>query len=108
MNDSEILIVGANGQLGTAWQQKYPSAKAVDVDELDITNKKSVEAFDWSGIKIILNAAAHTNVDGAETAEGRIAAWKVNAKAVGNLIHPAWRNDRAEDCQSRFAIDFFG
>lgn len=90
---SNIFIVGANGQLGTALRAQYPQARFADVDELDITDKDSVEQFDWSGIDIIINAAAYTNVDGAETPEGRIAAWQVNAAAVGHLIHPAWRNN---------------
>lgn len=92
MDDSSIFIVGANGQLGTALRQKYPKAKYADIHELDITNKESVDAFDWAGIKIILNAAAYTNVDGAETPEGRVAAWSVNAAAIGNLIHAARQN----------------
>lgn len=86
MNESEVFIVGANGQLGLALRAKYPNAQWSDKDELDITNKQSVEQFDWSGIKILINAAAYTNVDGAETPEGRIAAWAVNADAVGNLV----------------------
>lgn len=90
---SSIFIVGANGQLGTALQAQYPEAQFADIDELDITDKDSVEAFDWSGIKVLINAAAFTNVDGAETAEGRVAAWKVNAEAVGHLTHPVWRED---------------
>ncbi len=85
MDDSKIFIVGANGQLGTALRQQYPEAQFADVGELDITNQQSVNAFDWSGIEIILNAAAYTNVDGAETPEGRVAAWGVNAVAVSNL-----------------------
>ena len=85
MNESEILIVGAKGQLGLALQQKYPGAQNADIDKLDITDQNSVEAFDWSGVKIILNAAAYTNVDGAESAEGRRTAWLVNAVAVGYL-----------------------
>ncbi len=85
MDDSKIFIVGANGQLGTALCEKYPNAKFADVGELDITDLSSVEKFDWSGIDTILNAAAYTNVDGAETNGGRIAAWKVNASAVANL-----------------------
>jgi dTDP-4-dehydrorhamnose reductase len=89
MNDSEIFIVGANGQLGTALRAKYPGAKSADIDELDITKKSSVQGYDWSGIKYLLNAAAYTNVDGAETDEGRIAAWKVNALAVSYLTQVA-------------------
>lgn len=85
MDNTAIFIIGANGQLGTALQAQYPGAKSADIDELDITNKASVDSFDWTGIKVILNAAAYTNVDGAETAEGRVAAWKVNATSVGYL-----------------------
>ena len=92
MNDSEILIIGANGQLGQALQKRYPGAKAVDAQELDITDQKALGAFDWTGIKVILNAAAYTNVDGAESAEGRVAAWLVNASAVANLAEVAnWK-----------------
>lgn len=77
--------MGANGQLGTALKKKYPDAKWADISELDITNEASVNSFDWSGIEVILNAAAYTNVDGAETPEGRVLAWKVNATAVSTL-----------------------
>lgn len=85
MNESEILIIGANGQLGKALQAKYPKARAVDSDNLDITNQFALDNYDWSNVKIIINAAAYTNVDGAETTEGRVAAWKVNAVAPGLL-----------------------
>jgi dTDP-4-dehydrorhamnose reductase len=86
VDNSKIFIVGANGQLGTALKAQYPGAQSADIDELDITNQESVENFSWDGITHILNAAAYTNVDGAETSEGRIAAWKVNAEAVANLV----------------------
>lgn len=93
MDDSTIFIVGANGQLGKALKAQYPGAKSADIDEMDITKPESVMNFDWSSIKYILNAAAYTNVDGAETAEGRIAAWKVNASAVSNLVRAAQAHD---------------
>lgn len=85
MDEAGLFIVGANGQLGTALREKYPKAKFADVESLDISNRESVNNFDWSGVHTILNAAAYTNVDGAESAEGRVAAWKVNALAVGYL-----------------------
>jgi dTDP-4-dehydrorhamnose 3,5-epimerase len=93
MNETEIFIVGARGQLGTALQARYPDARSADMGELDISDAESVEAFDWNGIKVILNAAAFTNVDGAETTEGRVAAWKVNADAVANLVAVAAQKD---------------
>jgi dTDP-4-dehydrorhamnose reductase len=80
-----IIIIGANGQLGLALQKQYPQAQTVDAAELDITDPMAVNSFDWTGIDTIINAAAYTNVDGAETDQGRIAAWNVNASAVKNL-----------------------
>jgi dTDP-4-dehydrorhamnose reductase len=91
--DESILIIGAKGQLGQALQSKYKNARAVDSDELDITDSEAIERFDWTSIKIILNAAAYTNVDGAETKEGRVSAWQINAKALNNLVRLANAKD---------------
>lgn len=93
MDGSSFLIIGANGQLGHALQMLYPNAQAVDSNELDITNLEAVENFNWSGITTILNAAAYTNVDGAETSEGRRAAWSVNATGPANLARVAHAHD---------------
>lgn len=93
MITDRIFIVGARGQLGTALREQYPDSQFADIDELDITDTRSVEDFDWSGIEIVLNAAAYTNVDGAETNEGRVAAWKVNASAVAHLVEACQKHD---------------
>lgn len=93
MNESEIFIIGANGQLGTALRVQYPDARFADAGELDITDRKAVEAFDWGNTKYIINAAAYTNVDGAETEEGRRAAWAINADAVANIVAVAAQFD---------------
>jgi dTDP-4-dehydrorhamnose 3,5-epimerase/reductase len=85
MDDGKFLIVGAYGQLGKALTARFPNAKAVDRDSLDITDVAALAEYDWSNVKVVLNAAAYTNVDGAETNDGREAAWKINAQAVGNL-----------------------
>ena len=85
MDDSKFLIIGAYGQLGKALSERYPKAKAVDRDKLDITDIVALTAFDWSNVEVVFNAAAYTNVDGAETAEGREMAWRINVQAVGNL-----------------------
>ena len=93
MDENTILIIGANGQLGKALRAKYPSAQAVDIEDLDISDQKSVDNFNWSGVNIILNAAAYTNVDGAETTEGRLAAQKVNVNGVANLARVAKKDN---------------
>lgn len=89
MDDNKFVIIGANGQLGRALQEKYANAQAVDREELDITDYEAVMAFDWSGLTHILNAAAYTNVDGAETLEGRKASWLINATGAANLAQAA-------------------
>ena len=93
VDDSKIFIAGANGQLGLALRQKYPKAQFADISELDITNRDSVANFDWSSINILINAAAYTNVDDAETSEGRIISWKVNASALAHLAEIASKHD---------------
>ena len=93
MDDSTFFIVGANGQLGRALQAKYPGAKTADTEELDITNAEAVKNYDWSEIKVIFNAAAYTDVDGAETPEGEKAAWAVNDCGVKYLAEAAAAHD---------------
>ena len=93
MNESKILITGANGQLGRALIEIFPTATVTDVDELDITDSESVENYHWTNIQTIINAAGYTNVDGAETPDGKKAAWKVNDEAVGHLADAAVSND---------------
>ena len=85
MNASRFLIIGAGGQLGLALTERFPDAQKADRAELDITDEASVNSYDWSSLDVIINAAAYTNVDGAETADGRRDAWQVNATAIGLL-----------------------
>lgn len=90
---SHILVTGASGQLGQALKQQYPDALCTTSRELDITNRKVIEGFDWSTVDTVINAAAYTNVDGAETNEGRIAAWETNAVAPANLVRACQEHD---------------
>ena len=66
MDDKAIVIIGANGQVGRALQKVYPQALALDREQLDITNQKAINEFNWDNVKVIINAAAWTDVDGAE------------------------------------------
>lgn len=89
MNGSSTLIIGSSGQLGKALADQYPDAKKPDSSELDITNSQALNNYDWDHIDTLINAAAYTDVDGAETPEGQDIAWEVNDKAVGNLAQIA-------------------
>lgn len=93
MREEEILIIGKNGQLGKQLVKQYPGSIAVDSDTFDITNLNQVLSYDYSQIKIIINCAAYTNVDGAETTEGRIKAWSINAEGVSNLVNACLKNN---------------
>lgn len=77
------LVTGGNGQLGRALQQLLPDARFTDLSDLDVSDAAAVEAYDWTGVTAILNAAAWTAVDAAEDEPAR--AWAANATAVAHL-----------------------
>lgn len=83
------LIIGSKGQLGLALQQLLPQAVGVDRDELDITDPAAVAAWPWADHDLVINAAAWTAVDAAETPEGRAGCWAVNAHAPALLAAAA-------------------
>jgi dTDP-4-dehydrorhamnose 3,5-epimerase/reductase len=93
LKPKKVLIAGAYGQLGLEFQKLYPDAECVDRDTLDISDPSVLTARRWKDYSLILNAAAYTNVDGAETKEGRVDAWKANSDAVANLAKIAIRNN---------------
>jgi len=88
----KILITGANGQLGKALQIEFPDAEFVDRSSFDITDTSTWGNRNWRQYSAIINAAANTKVDDAETSEGRKEAWKANATAVKDLAHLAIEN----------------
>jgi dTDP-4-dehydrorhamnose 3,5-epimerase len=81
----KVLITGANGQLGKALRSEFPNAEFVTRQELDITDSKLATARRWRDYSTIINAAAYTAVDTAETSEGRKEAWNTNAQALSQL-----------------------
>lgn len=91
-----ILVTGANGQLGTHMRLLAPSSNHkwffTDVAELDITSAEAVNAFvDANAVSLIVNCAAYTNVDRAESEED--IALRINAEAVRNLAEAMKRVD---------------
>ena len=89
MAPKKTLIIGSRGQLGCALAKDFPTADLVDLDELDVTDSGAVAAWPWHEYDVVLNAAAYTAVDAAETAEGRRAAWAANASAPATLARLA-------------------
>lgn len=90
---NRILITGANGQLGRALQKEFPDAVALTRNDLDITNPEALAAIDWSNFDVIINTAAYTKVDEAETDSGKALAQEINVSAVRELGRVASRND---------------
>lgn len=84
-----ILITGANGQLGSEMRLLFQETNKdsyffTDVAELDITNLIDIGAFiKLNNINVIVNCAAYTNVDKAE--EEVELCDLINNKAVENL-----------------------
>jgi len=81
----KTLVLGGRGQLGLALAAAFPGCDAVDRAELDVTDADAVAAWPWHEYAVVLNAAAYTAVDAAETPEGRVAAWAANATGPATL-----------------------
>jgi dTDP-4-dehydrorhamnose reductase len=94
-----ILVTGANGQLGNELRNisgSYPAYRFffTDVAELDITNRGAVDDFmDANAIGLVINCAAYTAVDKAETDQP--AADLLNIEAVGHLAAACKRTSAA-------------
>ena len=95
MSPKKTLIVGANGQLGRALNAEFPGSDLVDmvtadgVTVLDLTDAAAVAAWPWHEYALVLNAAAYTAVDAAETPEGRRISWAANSGAPATLARLA-------------------
>ena len=91
-----ILVTGANGQLGNAMRIASRDSKDryifTDVSELDITDAEAVrKVVKDNEVDVIVNCAAYTNVDKAE--DDAEFAEILNAKAVRNLADAIKEND---------------
>lgn len=89
MTKNRIMITGANGQLGSeirALAAQYLDLDFIftDIRELDILNAVAVERFIVAnGVGTIVNCAAYTAVDKAESEA--VLCERINREAVGHL-----------------------
>jgi len=90
-----VLIAGADGQLGWELQRLAPSnveLVATDTEQLDITQEACVEALVATRQPdVIINAAAYTAVDKAESDVDT--AYAVNRDGVANLARAAQKHN---------------
>ena len=90
-----VLVTGANGQLGLALQEAAKDSNLALVfmnkNKLDITDAKAMkEVFTTQSFAICINAAAYTDVDGAEA--NKELAYAINASAVETLAKACKQN----------------
>jgi dTDP-4-dehydrorhamnose 3,5-epimerase len=91
----KILVLGANGQLGRALRAQLSASSHVEYatrDDIDLTDADLSQARRWRDYGVIINAAAYTAVDQAETPAGRADAWASNATAPAALARIATEN----------------
>lgn len=84
----KILVLGANGQLGRALRDEFrddPRVEYASRADLDVASADLRTARRWRDYAAIVNAAAYTAVDDAETDDGRRAAWATNAHGPAAL-----------------------
>ncbi len=87
----KVMITGCNGQLGSELQASCPAYHelvCVDLPQLDISDDKAVSEFlKAQQPQVIINAAAYTAVDKAESDQAL--SYAVNADGAGNLARGA-------------------
>lgn len=83
----KVIVTGKGGQLATELERCKPESVeliSLDRDQLDISDADAVSALiKREQPQAVINAAAYTNVDGAES--DRHGAWQVNATGPANL-----------------------
>ncbi|MGO3022477.1 MAG: sugar nucleotide-binding protein [Brevibacterium sp.] len=92
MAPRRTLVIGDTGQLARALHEAYVGDDSVEFlsrERLDLADPASIEALNLRGVDAVINAAAYTSVDSADTPEGRGQAWAVNATGVAHLARKA-------------------
>ena len=83
-----ILVAGADGMLGRAWmallEERGIEARGLLFPALDLTDAASIEREVSGDVRAVIDCAAYTDVDGAETNEALATA--INGDGVGALV----------------------
>jgi len=89
-----MLLTGGSGRLGIELQQLLKGIIAPSSSELDVTKPESIEvSFKKYSPKLVVHAAAYTNVLKAET--DHAACWQINVEGTKNIVRAALQNDIA-------------
>ncbi|MBB5749574.1 sugar nucleotide-binding protein [Micrococcus sp. TA1] len=88
MSPARLLVLGATGQLGRELKRQLANRPGIEFlgrDRFDLADPAAVGAVDWRQVGTVVNAAAYTAVDEADTTDGGRAAWAANAEGVARL-----------------------
>lgn len=89
---NRVLVTGGDGQLGRALRRLLPEATVLGRRDLDVSDIASVgSAFEKHRPLLVINAAAYTKVDAAESDPDR--AYAVNAVGPANLADYCRKTD---------------
>lgn len=92
MKPLKTLVIGSTGQLGKALAERWAQRDDVVVvgrETIDLARPETLDGVNWSEYGVVVNAAAYTAVDAAETLEGRAQAWAANAAGPAQLARIA-------------------
>ena len=101
--DPQVLVLGANGQLGRALRGAFPHAHFMVREDCDLADLSSVQNLDFSDVDVLIYAAAYTGVDAAESPEGAALAHLINTEAVKIL---ASKTEEAETVFVHVSTDY--
>ncbi len=86
-----VLMTGGSGRLGTELGGLIPGLAVPLMDELNVTQPQTIQAaIDKYCPRILLHAAAYTDVAGAE--QDREGCWEVNVTGTANIVQAAVSN----------------
>ena len=101
----KILVLGADGQLGRALRAEFGDAAHVEYADRGRARSRRPRPRDsraaGATTTTIINAAAYTAVDAAETAEGRRDAWAANVTARRRARAASPPRTASPSCTSR-------
>ena len=92
LSQKKVLVFGKSGQVATALYQALPSAVFVSSSDCDFTQKSAIRTIlQTVSPEIVINAAAYTLVDAAESEQEK--AFQINAEAPGEIASWCMQNN---------------
>jgi dTDP-4-dehydrorhamnose reductase/dTDP-4-dehydrorhamnose 3,5-epimerase len=82
----KLLVLGSSGQLAKSLRKVFPEATFLSRSDFDMSDSSSPLPENFGTYKWVINAAAFTNVDGAESLHGRKMAWATNVHGLVRLV----------------------